>query len=692
MSSTRYRKSEKPPEQIARELDARYLLTATVRREKGQGVDRVEVTPELVEVKAAGAPASRWQHPFAAPVAEVFQLQSDIASRAAEALGVNLAEAQRKQLADKPTQNLAAYDAFLKGEAASGGGIRSDAPSIRKALDLYEQAVALDPRFALAWARIAEQNSIRYFNFSPTPEVAERAREAAEKAVALAPDLPDGYYALGRYYRTVKKDARRSLDEFLKGQKLFPGNSDFLRGISLADQVLGRWQEALENSRKAMRLDPRDVSNIGNLGDVLLRLHRWSESREAFDRALAISPDNLFLIERKAMSFLGEGDLPAARALLKQAQSRVEPTALVAYVASFQDLGWVLDAEQTSLLKRLTPAAFDGDEATWAICLAQACSFAGDSVCVRGFAERALKAFETQLSSSPGDVNLMTGHAIALAYLGRKEDAVHEVENASALWPVAADAQVGPYVRHQLARVAILAGDQEKALDVLEPLLRLPYFLSPGWLKIDPNFDALRGNPRFQKLAAGAPRNDSMTLPAGTQAGPVRDRRAARRGRDGRGVSGAGLETRSRSRDQGPAAHLSPGPGRAGAIRAGGQGGRGAVASEHPRDPRLRNSRRRRLRGYGASGRRDAARQARCRVRFHRNRRSDYALQIARGLVGRPREGGRPPGPEAREPLRHEGRPRQDPRLRPGQEDRAGRRRAGDERADGRRAAPSPGR
>ncbi|HEV8118846.1 MAG TPA: tetratricopeptide repeat protein, partial [Thermoanaerobaculia bacterium] len=426
-----------------------------------------------------------------------------IASRAAEELGVNLAETQRKQLADKPTQNLAAYDAFLKGEAASGGGIRSDAPSIRKALDLYEQAVALDPRFALAWARIAEQNSIRYFNFSPTPEVAERAREAAEKAVALAPNLPDGYYALGRYYRTVQKDARRSLDEFLKGQKLFPGNSDFLRGISLADQVLGRWQEALENSRKAMRLDPRDVSNIGNLGDVLLRLHRWSESREAFDRALAISPDNLFLIERKAMSFLGEGDLPAARALLKQARS-VEPTALVAYVASFQDLGWVLDAEQAALLKRLTPAAFDGDEATWAICLAQACSFAGDSVCVRGFAERARKAFETQLSSSPGDVNLMTGHAIALAYLGLKEDAIHEVENASALWPVAADAQVGPYVRHQLARVAILTGDYEKALDVLEPLLRLPYFLSPGWLKVDPNFDALRGNPRFQKLAAGA--------------------------------------------------------------------------------------------------------------------------------------------------------------------------------------------
>jgi TolB-like protein/tetratricopeptide (TPR) repeat protein len=499
-SSTPYKKTTKTPKQIAEELNAKYLLTATVRWQKGGGASRVHVTPELIEVREAEAPASKWQQPFDASLTDVFQVQSDIASKVAEALGVAMAEGQKKRLSEKPTQNLAAYDAFLKGDEASGALARHDPTSLRKAADFYGQAVALDPGFALAWARISWVDSRLYAAGVSTHEITERAREAAEKAIALAPDRPEGYLALGVYYRNIRNDPARALEEYTKGQRLSPGNPDLNRVIAVVDQQLGRWDQALELSRQAVLLDPRSEANLRNLGDVLLRARRWSEARQTLDRGLAIDPDNLELIELKAETFLGEGDLSRARAFLREAQNQVGPTVLVAHLANFDDLAWVLDAEQTALLRRLTPAAFDDNEGQWAICQAQACAFASETACTRDYAERARQGLEVQLRATPDDLNLLVSHFMALAYLGRKEEAVLEAEHARALWPPTRDLLHGPYVSHQLARVYILTGEHEKALDVLESLLKIPYRLSPGWLKIDPNFDPLRQNPRFQKL------------------------------------------------------------------------------------------------------------------------------------------------------------------------------------------------
>src|SRR5262249_46653827 len=158
-----------------------YLLTATVRWEKGGATSRVHVTPELVEVSGSGAPASKWQQPFDASLTSVFQVQSEIATKVAQALGGALGAGEEKKLAEKPTQNLPAYDAFLKGEDASKGMAVGDPPSLRRALALYEQAVALDPAFAQAWARVSMANSLIYGNSTPTPELAEHARQAGEK-------------------------------------------------------------------------------------------------------------------------------------------------------------------------------------------------------------------------------------------------------------------------------------------------------------------------------------------------------------------------------------------------------------------------------------------------------------------------------------------------------------------------------
>jgi tetratricopeptide (TPR) repeat protein len=204
------------------------------------------------------------------------------------------------------------------------------------------------------------------------------------------------------------------------------------------------------------------------------------------------------------MSFLGEGDLAGARATLQAASKNVEPTALVSYIANYQDLAWALDDEQQQLLLRLTPEAFDGDRTTWGICLAQAYWFRGDRANARLYAEEARKANEEQLREAPQDAQQHAILGLSLAYLGRKEEAVKEGLRAVELLPTSKDAANGPYLHHQLARIYILVGEPEKAMDQLDALLKVPYALSPAWLKIDPNFDPLRSNPRFQKLVAGA--------------------------------------------------------------------------------------------------------------------------------------------------------------------------------------------
>jgi TolB-like protein len=503
-SSTPYKKSTKTPRQIAQELEVGYLLTATVRWQKGAGAaSRVEVSPELVEISGSGTPTSKWQQPFDAALTDVFQVQSDIASRVAQALGVALGAGEEKRLSEKPTLNLAAYDAFLKGEEASNSLGISDPISLRKALSFYEQAVALDPGFARAWAQVSRVNSNLYFFGAPTPELAERAKQAAEKALALAPDRPDGYLALGAYERSVVRDANRALEEFAKGQRVAPANPDLVRGTAVSEQALGRWEAAVEHFRQAEQLDPRSVTNPFALGGALLFLRRYPEAREAIDRGLALAPTKLGLMGGKAMTFLAQGDLAGARAVLKAAPKEVEPTALVAFVANSWDLVWVLEEEQRELLLRLTPGAFDDDRGIWALCLAQAYALKADAANVRTYAEEARKAFEEQLRASPEHATRHAELGVALAYLRRKEEAIHTGGRAVALLPVAKDAVFGAYFQHQLVRIYILVGEPEKALDQLEPLLKIPYILSPGWLKIDPNFDPLRKNPRFQKLVAG---------------------------------------------------------------------------------------------------------------------------------------------------------------------------------------------
>jgi serine/threonine-protein kinase len=499
-SSAQYKRTPKSPQQIGQELGVRYLLTATVRWQRTpSGASRVRVSPELIEVRTA---ATTWQEPFDAALTDVFGVQTEIAGRVVQALGVALGAGERRRLAERPTDNLAAYDAYLKGEEVSRGA--TDPVTLRRAVNYYEQAIALDSTFALAWASLSQGLTQLYFNGTPSPTDAERSRVAAQRAIALAPDRPVGRLALGYYYQGVQRDNDRALREYILGLQLAPANPDLLFATATVEQFLGRWEAAAEHFRDLWTINPRSENTIQQLGIALLWLRRYPEALAVTDRGLSLVPTDLAALENKAMVHLAQGNLAGAQAVLQVAPKEVEPTALAAFFATYLDLFWVLDDEQQELLLRLTPGPFGDDRGAWGLALAATYAHRGDGAKARAYADSARVALEAQLKRTPENAETHALLGVALAYLGHHERAVREGRRGVELLPITKDAYTGAYIQHQLARIYLLVGDPEKTLDHLEPLLKLPYFLSPGWLRIDPMFDPLRDNPRFQRLVNGS--------------------------------------------------------------------------------------------------------------------------------------------------------------------------------------------
>ena len=496
-SSGQYKKTSKSPAEIGRDLGVDYLLTGTVRWEKGSGGNRVRVSPELIQVSTA---STRWQQSFDAALSDVFQVQADIAGRVAGALNLALEAPSQEQFAERPTKNLAAYDAYLKGEDIADGIWGSDPATLRRAAGYYEQAVALDSTFAGAWAQLSRTMSYVFFLGVSTSADAGRARGAAERALALAPGRAEGHLAMGDYHRYIAGDNAAALEQYTTGEQLAPSNADVQTGAGLAQQGLGRWDEALGRLEKALALDPRSFAAARRRAFTLLWLRRHGEALAACDEALALGPANLQALETKAMVRLAMGDLPGARAELRSAPKEVEPTALVSYVANYWDLFWLLDEDQQRLLLRLRPDAFDDDRSVWGLVLAQTYALRGDPAKSRMYADTARIVFEQQLKDLPEDAQRHALLGLALAFMGRKADAVREGEHAVALTPTAADGYNGPYYQHQLARIYAMVGEPDKAVDQLERLLQVPYYLSPAWLRLDPAFDPLRKHPRFRKL------------------------------------------------------------------------------------------------------------------------------------------------------------------------------------------------
>ncbi len=501
-SSTEYRGSTKSPQEIGKELGARYLLTGTVRWARARdGTSRVEVSPELVDLGAGAAPTSRWQESFDASLTDVFKVQSDIAGKVADALDVALGAGEQDAMRRRPTEDLPAYDAFLQGEAVRAAS--ADLDSDRRAAAHYQDAVSRDPAFALAWARLAGVRSSLYAYGTPDPALARGAIDALGRARNLAPGSTATAMAEYAVQLTLNHDPAAALRSVQPALAAAPNDAMLLRLVAGAELSLGRLAPAREHAERAVALDPRTPLAFATLSDVEARLGRWADARATIERAQALEPGNLLIVARRVEARLLEGDLDGARRAVAEASPAVDHARVAAYVAGYANIGWALSDPDRRLVLGLPVAAFDGNAARRALVRAELRGWSGDTLAARALGDSAARLLRRQLAGAPRDAGLRADLGLALASAGRFSEAIAEAERAGELLPVARDFVPGSAVKFALVRVLVRAGQRDRALALLEPLVREPFYLSPGWLRIDPSLAALRGDARFERVVAG---------------------------------------------------------------------------------------------------------------------------------------------------------------------------------------------
>jgi TolB-like protein len=494
-SSSRYRGDDKSPQDIAQDLDVQYLLTGTVRWEKRPGqASRVRVSPELVDARSG---TTRWQRSFDAALTDVFEIQGQIAGDVADALNLALAAPARRGLSSRPTQSLEAYTLYLHGRELRAGEVAPDA--LRGALAAYRRAVEIDPAFAAAWAELAAGHVDALRLGGMRADDAAQARAAVERAEALAPQSADTRKALGRVAHVVRGDPRAALAEYRAALHAAPGRSDLLDAMAEAEVDLAMWDEAVVDLEHAARLDPQSPDVLGDLGMAYMRLRRFSDARAMLERARALRPGSLSLAHNRARLAAMEGDLDGLRRVFRTMEEIVGRRRFVAYVALREDLVWALDEEGRRTLLTLTPEDLDGSVADLAVARAQVHWLRGERELARAWGDSAAAAF-TDLLAQYGDQlhrnQLVAMRGLGLAYAGRHREAITEALRAEAEQPKDQNSQTS-YVRYAVARIHVLAGDPDGAIERLEALVREPGLRSAGLFRIDPNFDPIREHPRF---------------------------------------------------------------------------------------------------------------------------------------------------------------------------------------------------
>ena len=496
-SSDQYRGTRKPLGQVAEELGARYLLTAKIRWQKtDDGSSRIRVSPELVEVQPGAAPVAMWHDAFDATLADVFQVQTDIATRVAHALNVTLSAGDQHSLQRRPTEHFAAYDAFLQAEQMDREGVGGGKLKYSEMAELYGRAVALDPGFALAWARLSYVESAAYLMGGINLKRAESARRAAERALEIDPLLPEARLAMAVYLRFIGND-REAAEQFALGLEIAPNDPSLgWRGSSALQR-----KDELAHLERAAALDPLYWAAADYVGLHHLQSRRWREAQDWFERAYSLAPTSLEVIWHRTLLFLAQGDLEGARSFHRVVAERVELTELVAYLSVYNDLYWVLDDEWQELLFRLGPELFGRETGGRNLAFAHAHHLRGEREQMLADAEIARADFSQRLEELPDEPQLHSYLGSALAYLGQEEEAISHGRRGLEHSRNSGWENLVPYLQLQLVRIHIVLGESEPALDQLEPLLETDlFFLSPAWLTIDPMFDPLRNHPRFQTL------------------------------------------------------------------------------------------------------------------------------------------------------------------------------------------------
>ena len=495
MSVTSYRGTgARNAREIGKTLGVATLLEGSVRRIG----NRVRVNVQLIN---ADTDEHIWAEDYDRDLTDVFAIQTDLAQKIVSTLRAKLSPSEKARLDRRPTENPDAYLLFIQAEQyANGPNMFSD--DSRKAEQLLEQAIKLDPNFAAAFACLSTVESWAYHTFDPTPARRERARVAADQALRLQPDLPEGHLALGFCYYYGDRDYGRALAEFEIAKRGLPNEAQAFMAIGAIQRRQGKWSESTTNFEKSVALDPKNVGSLYNLGFSYLAQGNFETADKIFDRALAASPESFSARALKGVvAIFWKGDVQAAENQLSLAPARDAGGLVTSTKAWVLILGRKF-SEALQEIQQFPREILDTHSGRRPKAFFEGLiyHYTGDEAKAQTAFERARVVTEQLVRESPGDAPLHALLGEILAALGQKEAAISEGKRATKLLPESQDAYDGPQITAELAAIYAWTGEDDKALPLLDHLLQTPNGITVPLLKLDPVWDPLRKDPRLQGL------------------------------------------------------------------------------------------------------------------------------------------------------------------------------------------------
>ncbi|MEX2088424.1 MAG: tetratricopeptide repeat protein, partial [Bacteroidota bacterium] len=433
-----------------------------------------------------------------------FKLQAQIASQVATALGISLLTPERRNLEAALTDNSEAYDFYLKGNDYARRGAE-DNTSLSFAEHMYNRALELDPGFAAAHARLSIVHSDTYwFHFDRSEQRVLNSKRAAEAALRLDPNLALAHTAMGSYHYRGRLDYDRALKSYQKAAALQPNNTETLVGIGAVFRRQGKMEESLPYFEKAVKIDPRSSRNVRELAYTQECLRMYEEAHHTYERAISISPDELLNYIFKAwIQVKWKSDLEGARAILATAVQKKVPNPdryIERVMARLEYLGRNYQ-KADEVLRSAGPVAADDQYYFTPSSLLRGMMgrLAGNTARAAVLFDSARVNLEAMIKKDPSDTRFYSSLAIALAGLGRKDDAVRKAREAVDLMPITREALRGTARLYDLAYVYAMIGEKELAIDHLEQAPSTGG-LSLGEIRLDPVWDPLRDHPRFRKF------------------------------------------------------------------------------------------------------------------------------------------------------------------------------------------------
>jgi TolB-like protein/Flp pilus assembly protein TadD len=482
--------------EIGKALGVATLLEGSVRRIG----NRVRVNVQLID---ANNDEHIWAEDYDRDLTDVFAIQTDLAQKIASALQARLSPNEKARLDQRPTQNPDAYLLFVQAhDYVSQRDMFRDMSL--KAEPLFEQAIKLDPNFALAFASLSMVESWAYHSFDPIPARREKARLNADEALRLQPDLPEGHLALGFSYYYGDRDYERALDEFEIARRGLPNEPQAYLAIGAIQRRQGKWAESTANLEKAAELDPKNTTILINLCFSYVALRNFETADKVLDRGIMASPQSFQARALKGfMKVLWKGDLSAAKEVFSSVPTETDPNGLMTWAQAwmltlerkYPDALQTLERFRGETMFTTTTAPYPKAFAKGMIYLLQ-----GDKAKAQAELEHARAVSEKLLREAPADPARHAQHGLILAMLGQKEEAIAEGKRAVELLPESQDALDGPQGTAALAQIYAWTGEFDEAFRLLDHLLAVPSNITVPMLQLDPAWDPLRQDPRFQAL------------------------------------------------------------------------------------------------------------------------------------------------------------------------------------------------